>query len=150
MRKKINDLKDLEIARLEAKLKASESLRLAKEAGSDIKEDFNSIAAVGRTVSKFIRPSASDTLKNPTIFSPNRVSKEEIPWNELGIDVFYEIKQRGVKWQSVIIPVGIWLMRNGYLDQIISTKKSDVYAVLLGLVKKARDNKNIKNRKNAE
>jgi len=148
--KKINDLKDLEIARLEAKLKASEALLLAKEAGSEIREDFNSFAAVGRTVGKFIRPSAKVNNQKGSSISGNKLSRDGIPWDELGLDVFWQLRKSGVKWQSVIVPIGIWLMKNGYFDQIVSSKKSDIYAVLLGIVKKARGNKNIKRRKNAE
>ncbi|TVQ50616.1 MAG: hypothetical protein EA362_01920 [Saprospirales bacterium] len=138
MKRKINDLKDLKIARLEAKLKAAESLRLAKEAGTDIKEDFSGIVAIGKTVKKFISPSKSVANKgNDNSSNYNAVGLDNF-WNELGLDMLVQFRKKGVKWQSVIIPIGIWLIKNGYLQHIATTKKSEIYTILLNAVRKAR------------
>ena len=138
MKKKINDLKDLEIARLQAKLKAAESLRQAKEAATDIMEDFNSIASVGKTVKKFIRPDKSKSENSAIDITGSGLKQFDGNLNELGLDLFLQLRNKGVSWQSVIFPLGIWLIKNGYLEHIASTKKSEIYAILLSAVKKAR------------
>ncbi len=138
MKKKINDLKDLEIARLQTKLKAAESLRQAKEAGTDIKEDFNSIASVGKTVKKFIRPDKSKSVNSADDISGSGFNQINSHLNELGLDLLLQLRNKGVRWQSVIIPIGIWLIKNGYLEHIATTKKSEIYAILLNAVRKAR------------
>lgn len=142
MKKKIYDLKDLEIARLEARLKAAESLRLAKEAGTEIKHDFNSLSSVGKTVGKFIRSSGRREVKHDSGFLADSFDNRGLPWDELGLDLFFQIREKGVKWQSIILPIGIWLIKNGYFDQLIKTKKSDIYAGLLRVVRMARNSKN--------
>ena len=138
MKKKINALKDLEIARLEAKLKAADALRSAKEAGSDIKEDFDSISSIGSTIKDFIKPNVSKRRKSAAGNSDKDFKANDIPWNELGLDLLFQMRREGVNWKSVITPMGLWLLKNGYFEQLISTKKSDIYATLLRFVKKAR------------
>lgn len=143
MRKKINDLKDLKIARLEAKLKAAQSLQLMKQTGSDLKEDLQTVSVVGSIVKNIVAPTGW-TSRQSTESWGDSDEFSKIPWDELGLDFLVQLRTKGVRWQSFIIPLSIWLIRNGYLDRLVKTKKSDVYAALLIMVRKARSGLNKK------
>lgn len=128
----MNSLKDLKIARLEAKLKAKESLHEVNMAKADLKGDFAGVRGVVSTVRKISEWGKDSTVdgRDPEP-SPDSLAG-------LGMSMAQNLSKNKVKWRTLFFPVLIWLFKSGYLERLSEIKKSNILAYLLEVVRNLR------------
>jgi len=128
----MNSLKDLKIARLEARLKAKESLDEINTARADLKGDLAGVRGIVSTVRKLSEwgkdPSVDGGDPNP---SPDSMAG-------LGMSIAQILSSGKFKWRTLFFPVLIWLFKSGYLEKLGEVKKSNILAHLLESVRSLR------------
>lgn len=130
--KKIKSLKDLKIAKLEARLAAEQSLHDFKKSGDSIKANFEGVSSVVQGISHIASSREKGGLED---------SKLNLPHDSvmnLGISVASQFAYGKVRWRAVVIPLAIWLIKSGYIHELSQTKKSDIYGLMLKGVRNLR------------
>nr|MBS0038162.1 hypothetical protein [Saprospiraceae bacterium] len=133
--KRIKSLKDLKVAKLEARLAAKQSFQEMEGSGSNIKANFDGVTSVVQGIARIANMGGR---KRSGIKDHDSVM-------DLGISVASQFAYGKVKWRAVVIPLAIWLIKSGYIHELSQTKKSDIYGLMLKGVRNLRKSLKKKN-----
>ncbi|GEM_PF-3090167 len=137
-KKKINNWDELQKARAEARLDAEVSLGNLRKSGGKLKknvDDFAGIADVFRSFGSFSR---SRKAAEGGASAGESGSEEQ----HILFMVLQQLGREKPNWRPVIFSILIWLVKSGYLVQVASMKKSDIYRLLLSVVRSLRNKLN--------
>lgn len=137
---KIKNPKDLQIARLEAKLRAEQSLATIKKSSSSVKGNVTDAIALSASL-KGLLGSLGGSFTS--WFDSSRDSSSSDNSNVtsafgLGTAIAGDIAKNGAKWKPLLLTILIWLIKSGYLNDLSRLKKSDVYWIALQKVRQLR------------
>ncbi|TVR89098.1 MAG: hypothetical protein EA411_03115 [Saprospirales bacterium] len=133
-KKKINNWDELQKARAEARLDAEVSLGYIRKSGGKLKENVNDFAGIA----KLIRSLGSFSRSRKSSERGSSASESGTGGQHLVFMVLHQLSRKEPNWRPVIFTILIWLLQSGYLAQVASMKKSDVYRLLLKVVRSLR------------
>lgn len=138
---KIKNPKDLQIARLEAKLRAEQSLATIKKSSSSVKSNVTDAIALSASLKGLLGSlggsftSWFDSSRDSSSSSDNSNVTSAFG---LGTAIAGDIAKNGAKWKPLLLTIFIWLIKSGYLNDLSRLKKSDVYWIALQKVRQLR------------
>ena len=138
MKSKINNLSDLKAARLEAKLRAEKSRNLLQSQKDDLKDDLEGISSLASGVKSAAALFSGPKKSGGFVSDASSPTHSNDDMANLLMGIASGLSARKIDWRPLIFSIVLWSIKSGYLEKLVTVKKSDVYALLLTAVRDVR------------